>query len=100
MKRSWRLTALGLLAAIGLSLAPATMAEAGYKGRRNTAIAAGAVGLYGIIAKKPLVAGLGTGVAVYSYMSARKALKKERRRRAYKRVYYRNGRRYVRYYRR
>lgn len=92
MKRSWRATAVALLTAIGLSVVPASMAEAGSKGRRNTAIAAGLVGVYGIVKKKPLVAGLGTGVGVYSYMKSREAAKREKRRR----VYWRNGRRYYR----
>lgn len=93
MNRKIRMTAATVVTAIGLSLVPATMAEAGSRGRRNTAIAAGAVGIYGIVKKKPVVAGLGSGVAVYSYMKSREAAKKERRR---KRVYWRNGRRYYR----
>jgi len=97
-----RMTAITLLAALGVSLAAPNVAEAGSKGRRNTAIAAGAVGVYGIVKKKPVLAGLGTGVGVYSYMKSREAAKKEKARnrrvrrvrtirrggRVYRQVYY------------
>lgn len=96
MQSKWKATSVALLTAVGLSLFPATMAEAGSKGRRNTAIAAGAVGIYGIVKKKPVLAGLGTGVGVYSYMKSREAAKREKRRRK-RVVYWRNGRKYYRY---
>lgn len=100
MKPSIRLTAATLLAAVGLTLGTPLAAHAGSKGRRNTAIAAGAVGLYGIVKKKPLIAGAGTGVALYSYMKSRESAKKERNRRKYRTVR-RNGRVYRNaYYRR
>jgi len=86
-----RMTAITLLAAIGVSLAAPTVAEAGSKGRRNTAIAAGAVGIYGIVKKKPLLAGVGTGVGIYSYMKSREAAKKERNRRVRRVRYVRRG---------
>jgi hypothetical protein len=72
-----RVMALALLLAIGVGVVAPVAATAGSKGRRNTAIVAGAVGLYGIIKKKPLIAGLGTGVGVYSYMKSRESKKKE-----------------------
>ncbi|MGV3724990.1 MAG: hypothetical protein ACO1SX_29170 [Actinomycetota bacterium] len=86
-----RMMAITLLAAIGVSLAAPHAAEAGSKGRRNTAIAAGAVGIYGIIKKKPLLAGVGTGVGIYSYMKSREAAKKERNRRVRRVRYVRRG---------
>jgi hypothetical protein len=99
MKRSIRLTALAVLGAVVLSAAPFTAAEAGSKGKRNTAIGLGAVAVYGAVKKKPAVAGLAAGGAIYSYMRSREDAKKEkaRRRVRYKRVYYwKNGKRYYR----
>lgn len=98
MKPSTRLTAATLFTAIGLTVGTPLAAHAGSAGRRNTAIAAGAVGIYGILKKKPLLAGAGTGVALYSYMKSREDAKKERARRyrtvrrggrVYRHVYYR-----------
>lgn len=86
MTQKLRLGAMALVTAIGLSVTAPLAAEAGSKGRRNTAIAAGAVGVYGIVKKKPLLAGLGTGVGVYSYMKSREAAKKERSRRSVRKV--------------
>ena len=106
MTRGIRLTATAVLAAIGVGLAAPHAAEAGSKGRRNTAIGLGAVAVYGIVKKKPVIAGLAGGGAIYSYVRSRQAAKKERARRQarqrarYRRVnYYRNGRRYTRYVR-
>lgn len=102
MTRSIRLTAWGLLASVVFSLGSAGAAYAGSKGKRNTAIGLGAVAVYGVVKKKPLVAGLAGGGAIYSYMRSRQDAKKERaqrRTRAYRtrRVYhYRNGKRYYR----
>lgn len=90
-----RMAAITLVAAVGVGLAAPTAAHAGSKGRRNTAIVAGAVGIYGIVKKKPVLAGVGTGVGVYSYMKSREAAKKEQaRNRRVRRVRYvrRNGR--------
>lgn len=98
MKPSTRLTAMTMLTAIGLTFGTPLAAHAGSAGRRNTAIAAGAVGIYGILKKKPLLAGAGTGIAIYSYMKSREAAKKERARKyrtirrgrkVYRHVYYR-----------
>jgi hypothetical protein len=91
MTQKIRITAIAVVAALGLSVTAPMAAEAGSKGRRNTAIAAGAVGVYGIIKKKPVLAGLGTGVGVYSYMKSREAAKKERNRRVRRVRYVRRG---------
>ena len=91
MKMQIRLTALALLAAIGLAVVPAPEAQASSAGRRNTAIGLGALAVYGVATKKPLVAGLAGGGAVYSYMKSREEAKRERARRAarYRRSRYR-----------
>ena len=101
------MTVLATLAAIGLTIVPASVAVAGSKGKRNTAIGLGAVAVYGIVKKKPLIAGLAGGGAIYSYMRSRQDAKKERARRharsraRYRKVYYyRGGKRYYRYVRR
>lgn len=73
--------AVALVSSIGLSLVAAPAAEAGSKGRRNTALALGAVAVYGVVKKKPLVAGLAGGGALYSYTRSRQAASKERQRR-------------------
>lgn len=90
MNKRIRLTAAALLAAIGLSFVPAGAAHASAAGRRNTAIGLGAVAVYGVATKKPLVAGLAGGGAIYSYMKSREAAKRERARRAtrYRRARY------------
>jgi hypothetical protein len=102
MTQTIRRTALAIVSAIGLSLFTPLSAQAGSEGRRNTSIGLGAVAIYGIAKKKPLIAGLAGGGAIYSYMSSRQAKSKERKRRAMRNarrrvVYYRNGHRYVRY---
>jgi len=97
MTRSIRITALVLLAAIGLSLFAAEPVMAGSKGKRNTAIGLGAVAVYGIVKKKPLVAGLAGGGAIYSYMRSRQDAKKEKARAAARRRS-RVSRRSSRYY--
>jgi len=95
MTRRLKLTALAMVSALGLTIGSAGVAEAGSKGRRNTAIGLGAVALYGVVKKKPVVAGLAGGGAIYSYMSSRQKARGERnRRRAQQsRRYY--SRRYV-----
>ena len=109
MTNKIRLTALAVLTAVGLSVVPARAAYAGSKGKRNTAIGLGAVAVYGVVKKKPLIAGLAGGGALYSYTQSRRDRDREKRRaRArryqrsrYRRVsYYRNGRRYYKYVRR
>jgi hypothetical protein len=85
MRLNTQTTALALLISTGLSAVLPGAAEAGSKGRRNTAIGLGAVAVYGIVKKQPLVAGLAGGGALYSYVSSRKAARRERNRRRYSR---------------
>lgn len=98
MKQQIRMTAMTLLASTGLSLFSMGAAEAGSTGKRNTAIGLGALAVYGVVKKKPVVAGLAGGGAIYSYMRSRQDAKKERARaasrRSRSRYYYvrRNGR--------
>lgn len=80
----WIAWLLGAAILIGMS-APA--AYAGSKGKRNTALVLGGVAAYGIIKKKPLIAGLAGGGAIYSYMKSREARKKELRREQNRRRY-------------
>lgn len=91
MAKSRSCTAAVLAGTIGLGLLAPIAAEAGSKGRRNTAIALGAVAAYGIVKKKPAVAGIAGAGAIYSYMKSRSARKSERRRdrnRRYRRARY------------
>jgi len=90
MTKGIRVLAATMISVIGLGLVAPSAAEAGSKGRRNTAIALGAVALYGIVKKKPVVAGVAGAGALYSYISSRRARSQERdrdRRRRYRRAY-------------
>lgn len=96
MSQTIRITSLALLGAIGLGLIAPAAAQAGSKGRRNTALLLGAVTAYGIVKKKPAIAGIAGAGAIYSYLQSRKAAKRERdrnryayRRRGYRSAYYR-----------
>lgn len=98
MSRTLRLTSLALLGAIGVGLIAPAAAQAGSKGRRNTALLLGAVTAYGIVKKKPAIAGVAGAGAIYSYLQSRKAAKRERdrdrysyRRRGYRSSYGRRG---------
>jgi hypothetical protein len=94
MTKQIRMTALALLGAIGLTFAAPTAAHASKKGKRNTAIALGAVAAYGLIKKKPLIAGLAGAGAVYSWLQSNKDGDRDRdrdRRRNRNRRAYRNG---------
>lgn len=89
------MTSLALLGAIGLGLIVPVAAQAGSKGRRNTALILGAVAAYGIVKKKPAIAGVAGAGAIYSFLQSRKAAKRERdrgrygyRRRGYRRANY------------
>lgn len=62
-------------------------AQAGRTGRRNTAIALGAVAAYGIVKKKPALAGIAGAGAVYSYVRSQQS-ERRRRRPHRRRVYY------------
>lgn len=94
MSKNTSCTAAVLAATIGLGLLAPIAAEAGSKGRRNTAIALGAVAAYGIVKKKPAIAGIAGAGAIYSYMKSRSARKRERQRSRYRRY---RGARYARY---
>lgn len=83
--KSARVISWGLVAATAASLLLPTAAHAGRTGRRNTAIALGAVAAYGVIKKKPLLAGVAGAGAVYSYVRSQQS--ERRRRRPRRRVY-------------
>lgn len=94
MMKQIRMTALALLGVVGLTLAAPTAAHASKKGKRNTAIALGAVAAYGLIKKKPLIAGLAGAGAVYSWIQSNKDGDRDRdrdRRRNRNRRAYQNG---------
>lgn len=76
-----KLTAVLLAAATGTAVLVAPAAQAGETGRRNTAIGLGALAVYGIVKKQPVVAGLAGGGAIYSYMRSRESARRERERR-------------------
>lgn len=78
--RTVRLAALALAGMLGVGMLAPSAAEAGSKGKRNTALVLGAVGVYGIVKKQPLVAGLGLAGAGYSYASSLRDRDRERRR--------------------
>jgi len=94
MTKQIRMTALALLGALGVTFAAPTAAHASKKGSRNTAIALGAVAAYGLIKKKPLIAGLAGAGAVYSWLQSNKSSDRDRdrdRRRNRNRRYYRQS---------
>lgn len=104
MTKQIRLSALALVSAVGLSLAAPGAAHAGSKGKRNTALALGAVAAYGLVTKKPLVAGVAGAGALYSYSQSRRDADRERDWRRYGNDYrydrydrYDRGGRYDRY---
>lgn len=80
MKNSLRVAAVTLSGAIGLMLMTPTAAHAGKKGRRNTALALGAVAAYGLIKKKPAIAGVAGAGAVYSWVRSNQSDDRNRRR--------------------
>ena len=96
MKQQIRITAAALVAALGLGLLAPAPAEAGRTGRRNTALVLGAVAAYGIIKKKPLIAGAAGAGAIYSFMRSQQSdrnnrrNRRERRNRRPRRVVYRD----------
>ena len=81
-----RLVSWTLAGAVALGLLTPTAAHAGKSGRRNTAIALGAVAAYGIVKKKPVIAGVGAAGAVYSFMRSQQSDPRRRKRRV-RRVY-------------
>mgnify|MGYP001359549107 CR=1 FL=1 len=79
MKNSLRIAALTLGGAVGLMLMTPTAAHASKQGRRNTALALGAVAAYGLVKKKPAVAGVAGAGAVYSWVRSNKGDDRDRR---------------------
>jgi len=94
MTKQIRLSALALVGAIGLTLAAPGAAHAGSKGKRNTALALGAVAAYGLVTKKPIVAGAAAAGALYSYSQSRRDADRERDWRRYSDYRYDRGGRY------
>jgi hypothetical protein len=88
MTKQVRLAAFSLVGAMGLSLLAPMEAEAGKTGRRNTAIALGAVAAYGVIKKKPAIAGLAGAGAIYSFVRSQQSDRKRKRRRRGRRARY------------
>jgi hypothetical protein len=68
MKNTLRMATMAVAAAVGLLMLSPTAAHASKKGRRNTAIGLGAVAAYGLIKKKPLIAGVAGAGAAYSWI--------------------------------
>jgi hypothetical protein len=81
MTKQVRLTALAVASAAAVSVLAPTAAYAGKEGRRNAAIALGAVAAYGVVKKKPVIAGVAGAGAVYSYVRSQKSDSKRRPRR-------------------
>lgn len=79
-----------LTAALLTAVLPPSAAHASRQGRRNTALAVGAVGLYGLATKKPLLAAAGLGAGAYLYTQADRHHHRHR--------YYYRPRRHGRYY--
>lgn len=78
--KSIRAVSWALAGATALSLLTPLAASAGKTGRRNTAIALGAVAAYGVIKKKPALAGIAGAGAVYSYVRSQQSDRRRRRR--------------------
>ena len=62
MKQQIRMMAIAVIGAVGIGFAAPQAAHAGKEGRRNTAYALGAVALYGLAKKKPVIAGFAGGL--------------------------------------
>jgi len=73
------LTVLAAMLVSTLGVFSITPAEAGAKGKRNTAIALGAVTAYGLLKKKKTVAIAGAAGTAYAYSKYRSAKKQENR---------------------
>jgi hypothetical protein len=76
--KTMRITAFALVTAVGAGLLSPVAAHASWKGKRNTAYALGALGVYGLATKKPLIGALGLGGGIYQYLQANKERKRER----------------------
>lgn len=86
MTRRLRLIAWALAAAFGIGVLTPTAAYASRRGRRNTALALGAAGLYGAATSNWWLATLGLGSGVYLYTHAGRD--RRHRRRYSRHVYY------------
>jgi hypothetical protein len=75
------MAAIALVGAIGLSLGAPTAAHASKSGKRNTALALGAIAAYGLVKKKPAIAGIAGAGAVYSWLQSNKEDDNDDRRR-------------------
>ena len=84
--KHFKWAALPLAVVMGAGIA--APAHASREGRRNTAIALGAVAAYGVVKKNPTIAGLGTAGALYSYTASLKKDRHRRRRWRNRRVVY------------
>ena len=87
MTKRTRLTALTLGGTLGMLLLLPGTAFASRTGRRNTAIALGAVAAYGVVKKNPAIAGVAGAGAIYSYVKSQQGDRHPRRRRYARRVY-------------
>jgi len=83
------LSVLGAMLLSTLGVFSITPAYAGAKGRRNTAIALGAVTAYALVKKKKKLAIAGAVGTAYAYKRYSNQKKRERNRRYYGRRYYR-----------
>lgn len=95
MTKQIRLTALAVVGALGFTLGTPGSASAGSKGKQNTALVLGAVTAYGIVKKKPVIAGVAGAGALYSYVQSRKDASKERERKRLARARLARNRRVV-----
>lgn len=89
MRNRWMASLLATVFALGLFAATGSAAHAGSKGRKNTAIALGALAVQQLLSKKTtngLIAGAGAAYAYKRYQDARKDEKRRER-------YYPNRRR-------
>ena len=90
--QSIRLTAAALLSALAVGLVLPVPAHAGKEGRRNTAIGLGAVAAYGVVKKKPVVAGVAGAGAIASYVRSQQSSKKKPKRKVVHVHHYRRPR--------
>jgi hypothetical protein len=92
---------LGVMVATSFGGFGTSLANASTKGRRNTALALGAVTAYGLIKKKKTVAIAGAVGTAVAYRQYRISKKRDNRRDARRRAWYqrRYGRNWYRYYR-
>jgi hypothetical protein len=79
MKPQIRWSALALVGSLGLTVLTPTSALAGREGRRNTAVVLGAAAVYGVVKKKPELAGIAGAGAIYSFVRSQHPERKRRR---------------------